>query len=39
VSLRKGGNTLTLTFEEWNNNMNVTVNSAMLDYWLVTPRL
>ncbi len=39
VSLRKGVNTLTLTFEEWNNNMNVTVNSAMLDYWLVTPRL
>jgi hypothetical protein len=39
VSLRKGENTVTLTFEDWNNNMNGAANTAMLDYWLVTPKL
>lgn len=38
VSLRKGENTVTLSFEEWNNNMNVEVNTAMLDYLSVTPK-
>ncbi len=31
IELHKGGNTLHLTFEPWNNNMNVEVNNAMLD--------
>lgn len=31
VRLRKGKNALRLTFEDWNNNMNVDVNTAMLD--------
>jgi len=38
VSLRKGENTLVLSFEDWNTNMNGTVNTAMLDYLLVTPK-
>lgn len=38
VSLRKGENILVLSFEDWNTNMNGTVNTAMLDYLLVTPK-
>lgn len=38
VSLRKGENTITLSFEDWNTNMNGAVNTAMLDYLLVTPK-
>lgn len=32
VDLQKGQNVLVLKFEDWNNNMNVEVNKAMLDY-------
>lgn len=32
VNLKKGINQLRLVFEEWNNNMNVDVNRAMIDY-------
>lgn len=32
VNLKAGKNTLQLTFEPWNINMNVDVNKAMLDY-------
>ena len=32
VNLQKGENQLTVSFEEWNNNMNVDENTAMLDY-------
>ncbi len=32
VELEKGKNDLKLKFEDWNNNMNVDVNRAMLDY-------
>lgn len=32
VWLESGQNTLTLRFEDWNNNMNLDVNRAMLDY-------
>lgn len=32
VSLKKGINRIALVFEEWNNNMNVDENTAMLDY-------
>ncbi|TAE20022.1 MAG: glycogen debranching protein [Bacteroidetes bacterium] len=32
VSLKAGENKIRLSFEEWNNNMNVDVNRAMLDY-------
>ena len=32
VDLEKGKNELVLSFKEWNNNMNVDVNTAMLDY-------
>ena len=32
VDLEKGENTIQLKFEDWNNNMNVDVNRAMLDY-------
>lgn len=32
VSLQAGTNQIKLHFEEWNNNMNVEVNTAMLDY-------
>lgn len=32
IELQKGDNVVTLSFEEWNNNMNVEVNTAMLDY-------
>ncbi|MEO6037480.1 MAG: hypothetical protein ABIQ93_03635, partial [Saprospiraceae bacterium] len=35
VQLKKGDNTLTISFEDWNNNMNVELNRAMLDYWRV----
>jgi len=38
VRLNKGENTLKLTFEDWNNNMNVEVNTAMLDYVRVVAR-
>ncbi|MEM7102752.1 MAG: glycogen debranching protein [Bacteroidota bacterium] len=32
VNLDEGKNEIQLVFEEWNNNMNVEVNTAMLDY-------
>lgn len=32
VQLKSGTNTIKLHFEEWNNNMNVTINTSMLDY-------
>ena len=32
VSLKAGSNTVKVHFEDWNNNMNVDVNTAMLDY-------
>jgi glycogen debranching enzyme len=32
VNLKKGTNQLRLVFEEWNTNMNVDVNRAMIDY-------
>jgi hypothetical protein len=32
VHLNKGENRIKISFEEWNNNMNVDVNTAMLDY-------
>jgi glycogen debranching enzyme len=32
VQLKAGENTVVLSFEDWNNNMNVDVNRAMLDY-------
>ncbi|MCG9970602.1 MGH1-like glycoside hydrolase domain-containing protein [Christiangramia crocea] len=35
VELEKGKNDLKLKFEDWNNNMNVDVNRAMLDYMRV----
>jgi len=35
VDLQKGKNNLSLVFEDWNNNMNVEVNKAMLDYMRV----
>ncbi len=37
VELQKGKNNLSLVFEDWNNNMNVAVNKAMLDYMRVIP--
>ena len=37
VPLEKGKNTIRLKFEDWNNNMNVEVNKAMLDYMEVIP--
>ena len=37
VELKKGENNLKLKFEDWNNNMNVEVNKAMLDYLRVIP--
>ncbi len=37
VELKKGENQLKLKFEDWNNNMNVEVNKAMLDYLRVIP--
>lgn len=32
VKLKAGENIIRLTFEDWNNNMNVDVNTAMVDY-------
>lgn len=32
VSLKAGENIIRITFEDWNNNMNVEVNTAMVDY-------
>ncbi|MCB0643050.1 MAG: hypothetical protein KDC44_15480, partial [Phaeodactylibacter sp.] len=32
VRLKQGPNTIKLHFEDWNNNMNVDVNTALLDY-------
>jgi hypothetical protein len=32
VNLKKGKNNFKLVFEDWNNNMNVEINTAMLDY-------
>jgi len=37
VDLEKGENTLKLKFEDWNNNMNVDVNKAMVDYVRMIP--
>lgn len=37
LHLKKGENRLVLKFEDWNNNMNVEVNKAMLDYLRVIP--
>ncbi len=37
VPLNAGKNTVKLHFEDWNNNMNVDVNTAMLDYLRVVP--
>lgn len=31
IELKKGSNTLTLKFEDWNNNMNVEINKMILD--------
>lgn len=33
VTLQAGANTLELVLEPWNTNMNVDVNTAMLDHW------
>ena len=38
VQLKKGENVVKISLEMWNNNMNVEVNTAMLDYLTVTPR-
>ncbi|HPS95823.1 MAG TPA: hypothetical protein PK115_04440 [Bacteroidales bacterium] len=32
LNLKKGGNSIDISFEEWNNNMNQLVNKALLDY-------
>lgn len=32
ITLAKGKNDLELVFEDWNNNMNLDVNRAMIDY-------
>ncbi|MEL7222592.1 MAG: glycogen debranching protein, partial [Bacteroidota bacterium] len=37
VRLNAGTNTVKVHFEDWNNNMNVDVNTAMLDYLRVIP--
>lgn len=37
VDLEKGQNKLVLKFEPWNNNMNIYVNRAMLDYVRLVP--
>jgi len=37
VDLKKGQNKLVLKFEPWNNNMNIYVNRAMLDYVRLVP--
>lgn len=37
VDLKKGQNILVLKFEPWNNNMNIYVNRAMLDYVRLVP--
>lgn len=36
IKLKSGENKLVISFEEWNNNMNVDVNTAMLDYLRLT---
>jgi len=36
VALMAGENTVKISLEDWNNNMNVDVNTAMLDYLRVT---
>jgi hypothetical protein len=36
VSLKKGKHTVTLSFEHSNENMNVDINQAMLDYLRIT---
>ena len=38
VSLQQGENMVVISFEDWNNNMNVDVNTAMLDYLSVVRR-
>lgn len=37
VNLNEGENILKVKFEDWNNNMNVDINEAMLDYMRVIP--
>lgn len=37
IELQQGTNQLILKFEDWNHNMNVEVNRAMLDYMRVIP--
>ncbi|MGB7843430.1 MAG: hypothetical protein WBL21_11600, partial [Salinimicrobium sp.] len=37
VELQKGENLMQLKFEDWNNNMNVEVNRAMLDFMRLIP--
>jgi hypothetical protein len=32
IPLHAGENTIRIVFEDWNNNMNVNNNTAMLDY-------
>lgn len=32
LNLKKGGNSIDISFEEWNKNMNLLVNKALLDY-------
>ena len=36
VTLKPGNNQIRVHFEDWNNNMNVTVNRAMLDHLRIT---
>ena len=38
IILKKGENTVKISLEEWNNNMNEDVNTAMLDYLMVAPK-
>ncbi len=37
IALKAGNNTIELLFKPWNENMNVDVNTAMLDYVRLTP--
>ncbi|WP_299524883.1 hypothetical protein [uncultured Lutibacter sp.] len=32
INFKKGDNTINITFEDWNINMNVAINKAMIDY-------
>ena len=37
ILLKAGANILKISFEDWNNNMNVDVNTAMIDYLRLIP--